>query len=803
MRNFAKFLTFWLALALLSSCTLPAAIVAPPSPTPTPTSTIPPSTPTSVPTNTPTPIVTPAVQIDDGETALFDGDYDRARAAFQSALTHAENETVRAAALWGLSRADYAQGYYVSALVSLKELRDLPSNITPLDAYAWYLTGEILAAQERYQEAADAFAKYITLRPGLIEDAVQEIRGDILFDAEAYHDALEAYQAADAIRDSESLKIKIAATRAALGDYYGALTLYDSIFDATNSDYTKSRLDYLAGKTYLILGETENAWERFHHAVENYPLSYYAYLSLVELVQADIPVDDFQRGLVDYFAGQYDVALLALDRAIENDTESDGNAQYYRALTLRALEKHEEELAAWETFIATYPENPYWEKAWKEKAYTQWAYLEKYTEAANTLLDFVATFPTHEDAPEFLMDAARVLERGGSLDAASQTWARIADEYPSSNLVPRALFLAGIASYRNQDYAQALTHFQRSLLFSTQAEDKARAYLWIGKTLDIQGKNSDAREAWQQGQSLDPTGYYSERARDLLTGAPPFAPTESNLNVDLASEKAEAEAWIRVTFNLPPEANLDDAGTLLNDTRLQRGTEFWNLGEYEKARAEFESLRESVQNNPAKSFQLANYLLDMGLYRPAIFSIRQTLSLAGLESHAASFHAPSYFGHIRYGTYYKDLVLPAAERNDLSPLFLFSVIRQESLFEGFVRSTQGARGLMQIIPSTGSSIANNINFPPNFTPDDLYRPYISIELGAHYLAANRMLLGEDLYGALAAYNAGPGNALLWKEASGNDPDLFLEVIRYQETRDYIRSIYETYKIYTELYQSQP
>jgi soluble lytic murein transglycosylase len=230
-----------------------------------------------------------------------------------------------------------------------------------------------------------------------------------------------------------------------------------------------------------------------------------------------------------------------------------------------------------------------------------------------------------------------------------------------------------------------------------------------------------------------------------------------------------------------------------------RGTEFWELGLYEEARAEFEDLRESVSASPENSFRLANYLLELGLYRPAIFAARQVLTLAGLSEQAASLSAPSYFNHIRYGTYYADLVVPNAEAQGLHPLFLFSVMRQESLFEGFVRSNAGARGLMQIIPNTGASIARTIGWPVSFEPEDLYRPNVSVRLGAQYMASNQKLLDDDLYAALAAYNAGPGNASVWKELAGNDQDLLLEVVRFQETRNYIRYIYEIYAIYRTLY----
>jgi soluble lytic murein transglycosylase len=61
------------------------------------------------------------------------------------------------------------------------------------------------------------------------------------------------------------------------------------------------------------------------------------------------------------------------------------------------------------------------------------------------------------------------------------------------------------------------------------------------------------------------------------------------------------------------------------------------------------------------------------------------------------------------------------------------------------------------------------------------------------------MLGGSVDGGLAAYNAGPGNSLVWKELAGDDPDLFLEIVRFQETRDYIRLIYEIFGTYRMLY----
>jgi soluble lytic murein transglycosylase len=169
----------------------------------------------------------------------------------------------------------------------------------------------------------------------------------------------------------------------------------------------------------------------------------------------------------------------------------------------------------------------------------------------------------------------------------------------------------------------------------------------------------------------------------------------------------------------------------------------------------------------------------------------------------ATLSAPRYFSHIRFGAYYKDIVLAAAKQEEIDPLLLFSVIRQESLFEGFVQSSAGARGVMQIIPATGQDIAKNLGWPPNYTDQDLYRPMVSIRLGAHYLAQQRQFLNGDLFAMLAAYNGGPGNSQIWQELAHGDFDLFIELIRFQETRDYVMFIFENYNIYRQLYIPNP
>jgi len=803
MRPTRTIFGFLMTLALTACSGIPLPIPLGPTVTPPATST-PDSPPPSTGTASPEPVPTtaPLTRIQEAEQALFYGDYETARREFESAYRDGNSSHIQAAALWGLGRTEYADGRFTNALAWLGQIvTDFPDSA--FIPYANFLMGKANYELERYPVAAANYSVYLEMRPGVLDDYVQELRGDALYDNGSFAEALEAYNAALAVSQYDDpllLEIKVAQTRVEIGDYATAISIYDGIFARTDNDFIKAQMEYLVGLAHQELDQTELANDRFLHAVENYPLSYYSYLTLVELVAAQVPVSDLDRGLVDYFAEQYDVALAAFERYISDDLDTDGTARYYRALTQRELDNYVDAIQELTDFIANYPDHPRWAEAWGDKAYTQWFYNGDIQSGAQTYLDFVDAAPTQPEAVDYLMTAARLLEMNARLEDAAQVWQRVADEYPDNTQSSLALFLAGIAQYRRGDYHLALPIFQRSLLLSTELEDQARAYLWIGKTQGQLGDETAKQTSWQQAQAIDPTGYYSERARELLIGRAPFTPPSTyNIDIDLETESVEAAAWLRVTFGLPAETDLNGLGLLAGNPRIVRGTEFWELGLYEEARTEFEALREFVSVSPENSFRLAKYMLDLGLYRSAIFAAREVLTLAGLDEHTESLSAPPYFSHIRYGTYYADLIVPDADAQGFHPLFVFSVVRQESLFEGFVRSNAGARGLLQIIPSTGASIARSINWPVGFDPEDLYRPNVSVRLGTQYLASNRNLLDGDLYATLAAYNAGPGNASAWKELAGNDPDLYLEVVRFQETRNYIRLIYEIYNIYRRLY----
>lgn len=799
MKTARLLLGLWLASALTACTLFPNFPTLPPGWTITPSPTLTPAA-TFTPTITPTPLPQARVSVADHE--FFNGDYENALIHYQTSYQDSPDPLIRAAAKWGEVKVYFAEENYKEALNSIQTLSvEFPSFAQLGQAY--FLSGLANYRLGNYPAAAEAWKMYLTLRPGYLDSRAQELRGDALFQAANYAEALTAYQAsiqAPHLGDATQLDMKVASTYAKLDDIPSAIALYEGVTARAASDYTKAQAAYEAGLAYQANGQPEEAHGKFQLAVTNYPLSYYSYLSLIELINAGVEVSDLDRGIVDFFAAQYDVAIAAFTRYITATPGNDGTAYYYLAESYRNIGDYNAALNNYQIFITNYPAHPRWGDAWGAKAYVEWYNNQAYSTAAQTLLDFVQQAPGNALALEYLMSAARIYERNGQDDNAIKVWTRVTNDYPGTEEASTAAFLIGVIYYRGKNYAQALDAFNRSYSLNIPASDKARAYLWIGKAQGQLGNSEAQLQAWREAREQDPAGYYSERARDLLNEQTPFTPpVKLNFNQDLKRLRAETDNWMRITFNLPADTDLSGPGPLAADARFIRGTEYWQMGLYEEAKTEFEDLRAAIETDPAATYRLTNYLLDLGLYRSAIFAARQVLTLAGLDEHKESMMAPAYFGYIRYGLYYSDLILPAAQENGFDPLFMFSVIRQESLFEGFVNSNAGARGLMQIVPSTGAQIASQIGWPLNYVEDDLYRPLVSIKFGAHYLANNRNYLNQDLYAMLAAYNGGPGNASAWQELSGNDPDLYLESVRFEETRNYIRHIYEIYVIYKRLY----
>ena len=298
MKTLRVILGFWLILSI-SACSvlenlpaIPPGWTVTPSQSPTPEATF-------TPTVSPTPQITARVGV--GDIAFFNGDYDTALFQYQIVLQDSPDPLLRAEAKWGEARIYFAQARYNETLTSLQTLITEYAQ-SPRMGQAYFLQGFVYYRMENYPAAANSWQTYLTLRPGYLDAYVQELRGDALFNANNYAEALATYTTAitsSALGDDTNLDLKVASTETQLGNYETALALYDGIIGRASNDYVKAQALYEAGLVHQAQGQPDAAIERFRAAVENYPLSYHSYLSLVALLDAGGTVSELDRGLVE------------------------------------------------------------------------------------------------------------------------------------------------------------------------------------------------------------------------------------------------------------------------------------------------------------------------------------------------------------------------------------------------------------------------------------------------------------------------------------------------------------------------
>ncbi len=140
----------------------------------------------------------------------------------------------------------------------------------------------------------------------------------------------------------------------------------------------------------------------------------------------------------------------------------------------------------------------------------------------------------------------------------------------------------------------------------------------------------------------------------------------------------------------------------------------------------------------------------------------------------------------------------SAKKQGVDLSWAYGIIRQESLFMSKVRSHAGAMGLMQLMPATGRLVAKKLNIKLKKT-SDILNVETNVNLGTGYLRQMLDRFDGNYMLATAAYNAGPGRAVRWaKKHSCVAPDLWVELIPFNETRTYVRRVL----FYTRLFEYQ-
>ncbi len=764
-----------------------------------------PALPTATPTLPPTPTPMPFIAIAEANTALHNGNFEAAVQIYRAILDQpimSVNPGLRADAAFGYGQAALREGQFNLAAEALSQfISTYPDD--PRRAQAHFLRGDAYLGASAWQAAIAEFQTYLALRPGLIDSYAYERIGDAYLalgdSAQALANYALAVERARSLVPMLILREKLAAAYLNAGSVSAAIEQYDAILSVARNAGYRAAIMFAAANALQRANNLAAALPRYQEIVRQYPETPEAYRAMQVLLTNGLPVESLLRGRISYAAKDFADAIEAF-HAYTTSTplgQIDPNVYLLLGRAYREVGNYAAANTAFQTILTNYPTSTRFGEAWLEQGRTLFLSGDV-PGAIKRYMELAESHPNLPEAAEALWRVGYLHSTQGDAEQSLATFEILGSKYPATQQAMDGLFRAGMAAYNQGALARAERLFSLLAAGGT-GELQAAGYLWLGRLYQINNQEALARSAYAQAAQIDPGGYYSLRAADLLAGRDGFVPPPRlDWAFNQPSHIDEAEAWLRQTFKIQGGSVLWPLSPALEaDERMVRGAELWAVAAYEDAKAEFSALTEAYAQNPLALYQLASYYYRIGHYREAISAAAKLIDGSG----QLTSQVPKYIAALRFPIAYADLVLPAAQQYGVDPLLVFSLIRQESLFQGGATSSAQAQGLMQIIPSTGSYIASKLG-RRGYQNSDLYRPYVNVPFGVYYLYEQLQAFNGNVYAALAAYNGGPGNSATWLRVSGGDPDLFVQAITFSETRTYIRRIYEQYAIYAAIYAAR-
>jgi soluble lytic murein transglycosylase len=490
-----------------------------------------------------------------------------------------------------------------------------------------------------------------------------------------------------------------------------------------------------------------------------FPASQQARKALSDTLARGESVDSYVRGLILYRHNEYDRALEAFNERINAAPNAASSAETY---------------------------------------YYASAILEsrgQMAEALDYYARVLALNPGSHLADDALWWRGRILEDQGRHGEAAAEYAQLLAGYPGSPWAPDAAFRRGMLSYRANDFAGAANIWADGLSLVTGVFQRQRLSLWQGKALLKAGDNDGARVILERLAAEGEDDYYGVRALSLLGGRhnQPKAVVEANVNLTPSFDWDAAEAWLAQWTGRAVGPASSQAW--FSDPRWLRAHELWRVGRASQGDSEVFDLIEAHARDAVAMYTMARTLAAEGRMAMSARAGQRLLRVLNLNPNEG---LPKALLSLSYPAAFPTNVQRYAQAERISPLLMLAFIRQESFFDPRAISPVGALGLTQVLPSTGRILAQELGVA-RFEPDHLLQTELNIRFGASYMAARLREFDNNIFVALAAYNAGPNAARRWIAASSGDADLYVETVEFRETRMYIEIVAENYAIYRYLY----
>ncbi len=406
-----------------------------------------------------------------------------------------------------------------------------------------------------------------------------------------------------------------------------------------------------------------------------------------------------------------------------------------------------------------------------------------FREAIRLYGEVESEFSAHSYADDARLHAARCHRALGNRDQFVEMLQSLPESYPAGDMRAEALWTLAHDALKRDNLAEARDVLRRYYEMFPQESGwyaAGRSGYWLGRVEERLGDREAGAMRYEQVIAGAPLTFYMVLAYNRLA----------------AIDKQRAEQLIAklAPRNIRGKARFSQS--LLEDfPRLAAGVELHRLGLVSLARREFDALLAEPNLPPDVYWLTAALLRKAGCFHQG----REAAAKAD-KSWARRYPTGRDFvqWELAFPLAYEEEVNRAASQSGVEAALILAVMREESGFNPDVESWANAIGLMQLILPTARSMGRALGIRANRRT--LRRPDVNIQLGTAYLAYLAEMFENHPVLVVAGYNAGEGAAGKWAKARpGDDIDIFIEEIPYDQTRGYTKRVIGTLATYLFLY----
>jgi soluble lytic murein transglycosylase len=643
---------------------------------------------------------------------------------------------------------------------------------------------------ERYAAALDSFPSSRDSETTAISDYILFYRAKSRLMLKQYKEALDDFRLLEKRFPSTSL-----IQDALIGQCKALLELKDfqSILTLLNSRNTdglplnrRPEILYYQAKSLSGMGEKDRAVALYLQIFSSHPTSEYSPLAERSLLSLSplalkgarnygIRLQRAENLLKTNDARGARLLLIALGRVTPPDSKSSQKRDLLRAEAEYRLKK---------TSIAL----PYLRKvtASEPLLHARAIYLEgtSYRRLDKEQL-FLASrdkalklYPRSNDTEELCYSAATYYEVNYDSAKAQEAYRVLYRAFPKGQHVESTLWKIALYSYIEKQYEEAALGFWNYLRTYSNPLSAGSALYWMGRCYEKLGDSKKADYLYSHIQTLVNNSYYGQRARETQTSLRKTEKDVSISGLDFRQVVATCDGIQYAPIRLQEP---DRIGIQI----IERARQLVSAGLPELAITELRwGIRQySHQDNLFYSILSLIYAKEEKIER-SIASLRRIFPDYNGRPLAA---LPIEIWQKLYPARHWDIVTAQAARTSIEPALIMGLIRQESAFENNAQSRANARGLMQILPSTGKLLARQAKIK-RFSAQKLFHAETNIMLGTRFLNSLLQQYGKTEI-ALAAYNAGESRADRWlMEYGDTDMAEFVERIPFSETRNYVKQV---------------